>query len=103
MVLEMPRPGFYGMSEENFKYFNLLIMTYKSSLFTLDKPVIFAFHGYPSAVEQILFGRTAQQRFHIVSQLKSFRIIVESLAIWRKEQQLLHLICFQVIKSFHNS
>ncbi|GAC1458001.1 MAG: phosphoketolase family protein [Chamaesiphon sp.] len=35
------------------------------SLFTSDKPVIINFHGYPTAVKQLLFGRHHNQRFHI--------------------------------------
>lgn len=34
-----------------------------AALFTSDRPVIFNFHGYPSAVEQLLFGR--EQGTHI--------------------------------------
>lgn len=34
-------------------------------LFTADKPVIFAFHGYQRAVHQILHGRTNAHRFHV--------------------------------------
>ncbi|PKV96354.1 xylulose-5-phosphate/fructose-6-phosphate phosphoketolase [Amycolatopsis echigonensis] len=30
-----------------------------------DVPVIFAFHGYPSAVHEVLHGRPATQRFHV--------------------------------------
>ncbi|WP_406634293.1 phosphoketolase family protein [Amycolatopsis sp. WGS_07] len=30
-----------------------------------DVPVIFAFHGYPSAVHEVLHGRPAPQRFHV--------------------------------------
>jgi xylulose-5-phosphate/fructose-6-phosphate phosphoketolase len=34
-------------------------------LFTLDKPVVFAFHGYQRAVHAILHGRTKVERFHV--------------------------------------
>ncbi|WP_290056516.1 phosphoketolase family protein [Amycolatopsis solani] len=30
-----------------------------------DVPVVFAFHGYPSAVHEVLHGRPATQRFHV--------------------------------------
>lgn len=36
-----------------------------SALFTPDRPVIVNFHGYPSAVEQLLFGRPQSGRFTI--------------------------------------
>ena len=36
-----------------------------ASFFTADRPVVFNFHGYPSAVEQLLFGRGDGARFRI--------------------------------------
>ena len=36
-----------------------------NALFTADVPVIMNFHGYPSAVMQLLFGRQNISRFHI--------------------------------------
>jgi len=40
------------------------------SIFTPDKPVIFNFHGYPSAIYQVLFGRTHAQRFTVLGYLE---------------------------------
>ena len=34
-------------------------------LFTLDREVVFAFHGYPSAVHHVLHGRPNAARFHV--------------------------------------
>jgi xylulose-5-phosphate/fructose-6-phosphate phosphoketolase len=34
-------------------------------LFTADKPVVFAFHGYQRAVHALLHGRTNVERFHV--------------------------------------
>ncbi|WP_191487913.1 phosphoketolase [Pseudomonas sp. FEN] len=34
-------------------------------LFPRDKPVIFAFHGYPSLIHRLLHGRGDQERFHV--------------------------------------
>jgi xylulose-5-phosphate/fructose-6-phosphate phosphoketolase len=34
-------------------------------VFTDDKPVIFNFHGYPSAVHQLIHRRPRQERFHV--------------------------------------
>ena len=34
-------------------------------LFTMDKPVIFAFHGYQRAIHAIIHGRTNTARFHV--------------------------------------
>jgi xylulose-5-phosphate/fructose-6-phosphate phosphoketolase len=34
-------------------------------LFTADRPVIFTFHGYPSAIHQLIYKRANPQRFHV--------------------------------------
>jgi xylulose-5-phosphate/fructose-6-phosphate phosphoketolase len=34
-------------------------------LFTLDKPVVFAFHGYQRAIHEIVHGRPGAPRFHV--------------------------------------
>ncbi len=44
----------HGMDEEGFV-----------DLFTGDAHVIFAFHGYPRAIHEILHGRTNAERFHV--------------------------------------
>jgi xylulose-5-phosphate/fructose-6-phosphate phosphoketolase len=44
----------HGLAEDEF-----------TDLFTRDKPVIFAFHGYPRAVHALLHGRTRAGRFHV--------------------------------------
>jgi xylulose-5-phosphate/fructose-6-phosphate phosphoketolase len=36
-----------------------------AELFTKNRPVIFNFHGYPSAVHQLIHRRPAQERFHV--------------------------------------
>ena len=36
-----------------------------SELFTEDKPVMFNFHGYASAVHQLIHRRPSQERFHV--------------------------------------
>jgi xylulose-5-phosphate/fructose-6-phosphate phosphoketolase len=43
-----------GMSDEEFR-----------EVFTDDRPVIFNFHGYPSAVHQLIHRRPRQERFHV--------------------------------------
>jgi xylulose-5-phosphate/fructose-6-phosphate phosphoketolase len=34
-------------------------------LFTADKPVVFAFHGYQRAIHEIVHGRPHAERFHV--------------------------------------
>jgi xylulose-5-phosphate/fructose-6-phosphate phosphoketolase len=43
-----------GMSDDRF-----------DELFTADRPVLFNFHGYPSAVHQLIHRRPRQERFHV--------------------------------------
>ncbi len=49
-------PWFYpnGIDEGTFAY-----------LFPYDREVVFSFHGYPSAVKQLLFDRPKNSRFHV--------------------------------------
>jgi xylulose-5-phosphate/fructose-6-phosphate phosphoketolase len=35
------------------------------AVFTTDKPVVFAFHGYPSLVHRLTYRRSAPERFHV--------------------------------------
>jgi xylulose-5-phosphate/fructose-6-phosphate phosphoketolase len=35
------------------------------SIFTADKPVIFAFHGYPALVHRLIYNRNHHARFHV--------------------------------------
>jgi xylulose-5-phosphate/fructose-6-phosphate phosphoketolase len=44
----------HGLSETDF-----------ISLFTADKPVVFAFHGYQRAIHEIVHGRANAERFHV--------------------------------------
>ena len=44
----------HGLSEEDF-----------DALFTKDKPIIFAFHGYPSLVHQLTYRRTNHDNMHV--------------------------------------
>jgi xylulose-5-phosphate/fructose-6-phosphate phosphoketolase len=54
MTLFPPEVHPHGMSESQFL-----------DLFTADKPVIFAFHGYESALHAIVHGRPRADRFHV--------------------------------------
>jgi xylulose-5-phosphate/fructose-6-phosphate phosphoketolase len=54
MTLFPPDRHPHGMSEDYFL-----------ELFTRDKDVVFAFHGYPGEVHQLLHGRPNPDRFHV--------------------------------------
>jgi xylulose-5-phosphate/fructose-6-phosphate phosphoketolase len=54
MTLFPPEHHPHGMNETEFV-----------DLFTADKPVIFAFHGYQRAMHEIIHGRVNAQRFHV--------------------------------------
>jgi len=44
----------HGMDESSFV-----------NLFTADKPVVFAFHGYQRALHEVVHGRANAERFHV--------------------------------------
>lgn len=54
LVLESDSKHPHGLSDEMF-----------NSLFTIDRPVIINFHGYPSAIQQLLFNRDENHRFQV--------------------------------------
>ena len=54
MTLFPPAVHPHGMSETDF-----------ANLFTADRPVIFAFHGYQRAIHQLVHGRANAERFHV--------------------------------------
>ncbi|HUJ63269.1 MAG TPA: phosphoketolase family protein [Kofleriaceae bacterium] len=54
MALASPSEHPHGMTHERF-----------AELFTADRPVVFAFHGYAGAVHQLLHGRPEPGRFHV--------------------------------------
>lgn len=53
-VLTPPDRHPHGMADAGFR-----------ELFGTDTPVVFDFHGYPSAVHQLLHGRPEPERFHV--------------------------------------
>ncbi|MEO8287481.1 MAG: phosphoketolase family protein [Chloroflexota bacterium] len=54
MTLFPPSIHPHGMSETAFV-----------NLFTADRPVVFAFHGYQRAIHQLVHGRANPERFHV--------------------------------------
>ena len=54
MALQPPTEHPHGLPQRTF-----------DSMFTTDRPVIFAFHGYPWLVHRLLHGRSRAERFHV--------------------------------------
>ena len=54
MALFVPSEHPHGMTDDRF-----------AELFTRDVDVVFAFHGYPGAVHQLIHGRPNPARFHV--------------------------------------
>ncbi len=54
MVLAPPNSHPHGMSDAVF-----------DALFTLDKPVIFAYHGYPTLIHRLTYHRANHDNFHV--------------------------------------
>jgi xylulose-5-phosphate/fructose-6-phosphate phosphoketolase len=54
MTLQHPRVHAHGIAEERFR-----------ALFTADRPVIFAYHGYPWLIHRLTYNRTNHDNFHV--------------------------------------
>jgi len=54
MVLQPGSQHPHGLSDSAF-----------DELFTIDRPVIFAFHGYPALIHRLLYKRTNHDNFHV--------------------------------------
>ncbi len=54
MALQSPSQHPHGMRDPDF-----------DALFTTDKPVIFAYHGYPSLIHRLTYRRTNHANFHV--------------------------------------
>jgi xylulose-5-phosphate/fructose-6-phosphate phosphoketolase len=54
MTLQPPREHPHGLSDPNF-----------DSIFTPDKPIIFAFHGYPWLIHRLTYRRTNHENLHV--------------------------------------
>ncbi|MET3440385.1 xylulose-5-phosphate/fructose-6-phosphate phosphoketolase [Variovorax paradoxus] len=54
MALQSPGAHPHGLSDADF-----------DSIFTTDRPVIFAFHGYPSLIHRLTYKRTNHDNFHV--------------------------------------
>jgi xylulose-5-phosphate/fructose-6-phosphate phosphoketolase len=54
MRLESDREHPHGLSDREF-----------DAIFTPDKPVIFAFHGYPALIHRLTYKRANHEQFHV--------------------------------------
>ncbi|GLO02726.1 phosphoketolase family protein [Pseudomonas sp. BN505] len=54
MALQVSQQHPHGLSDSDF-----------NGLFTEDRPVIFAFHGYPALIHRLIYKRANPQRFHV--------------------------------------
>jgi xylulose-5-phosphate/fructose-6-phosphate phosphoketolase len=54
LTLQSPREHPHGLSDPDF-----------DAIFTRDKPIIFAFHGYPSLIHRLTYRRTGHAQLHV--------------------------------------
>jgi xylulose-5-phosphate/fructose-6-phosphate phosphoketolase len=54
MTLQSRTTHPHGFTDEQF-----------DALFTKDKPVIFAYHGYPYLIHRLTYKRTNHENFHV--------------------------------------
>src|SRR5262249_34249009 len=54
MVLQPPSEHSHGLLDRDF-----------DDLFTIDRPVVFAFHGYPTLIHRLTYRRHNHENFHV--------------------------------------
>jgi xylulose-5-phosphate/fructose-6-phosphate phosphoketolase len=54
MKLQPPNAHPHGLADTEF-----------DALFTIDRPVLFAFHGYPTLIHKLVYKRTGYANFHV--------------------------------------
>jgi xylulose-5-phosphate/fructose-6-phosphate phosphoketolase len=61
-------------------------------LFTVDRPVIFSFHGYPSAIHQLIYKRPNPERFHVRGYLEEGTTTTPFDMLVRNQTSRYHLV-----------
>ena len=107
MSLFSPTEHPHGMAPDKFE-----------SLFTVDTDVVFAFHGYPGAVHQLVHGRPNPNRFHVrgyreegttttpfdmvvLNQTSRYHLVIEALRRARRPPEHAELLadeCREILK-----
>jgi len=86
MTLFAPRFHPHGLTDEAFV-----------ALFTEATPVVFAFHGYPRAVHELIHGRPGAERFHVRGFNEEGRTTTPFDMVVRNEMSRYHL-CLEALR-----
>jgi len=70
-------------------------------LFTAQKPVVFAFHGYPQAIHAIVHGRSNAERFHVRGFIEEGTTTTPFDMVVRNQMSRFHLCIEAVRRSRH--
>ena len=76
----------HGMSERDFL-----------DVFTASTPVVFAFHGYPGVIHDLLHGRDAHERFHVRGYIEEGTTTTPFDMVVQNKMSRLHL-CLDVLR-----
>ncbi|WP_454883265.1 phosphoketolase family protein [Sphingomonas oryzagri] len=76
----------HGMSDADF-----------TEIFTANVPVVFAFHGYPGVIHDLLHGRSAHDRFHVRGYMEEGTTTTPFDMVVLNEMSRLHL-CLEVLR-----
>lgn len=68
-----------------------------TELFTADKPVVFAFHGYHRAIHEVLHGRPQDDRFHVRGFMEEGTTTTPFDMVVRNEMSRFHL-CMEAVR-----
>jgi xylulose-5-phosphate/fructose-6-phosphate phosphoketolase len=73
-----------------------------TSLFTREKPVIFAFHGYQRAIHQVIHGRPNPERFHVRGFIEEGTTTTPFDMVVRNEMSRYHL-CIEALRRVYRA
>jgi xylulose-5-phosphate/fructose-6-phosphate phosphoketolase len=76
----------HGMSDVDF-----------TAIFTTNTPVVFAFHGYPGVIHDLMHGRSAHDRFHVRGYIEEGTTTTPFDMVVLNEMSRLHL-CLDVLR-----
>jgi xylulose-5-phosphate/fructose-6-phosphate phosphoketolase len=73
-----------------------------TSLFTREKPVVFAFHGYQRAIHQLIHGRPNPERFHVRGFIEEGTTTTPFDMVVRNEMSRYHL-CIEALRRVYRA
>ena len=82
MKLQPPKEHPHGLPDEEF-----------DALFTADRPILFAFHGYPSLIHRLTYRRTNHRNLHVRGYKEEGTTTTPFDMVVMNDMDRFHLVC----------